>query len=426
MSQAHYETIKEVLDKFTKVHKEKEEILVNLPFNMLEALGIERNEVRITQLIYSLISPGKSKYHKEFLMLFLKNVLGCSDCYDDHVKYKVRREVTINRTEATSTGRIDLLIVKESSNNSLLNLMPIEVKIDAKDQPEQCSRYLKYVDSLMKQKSITDTKPSKLYYLTIDGRSPSANAFENMKVDKPRVVAISFRKHILKWLDECLKLINNQVGNQDINSDEQIASAIKSFKGTIENMTKKNKPNDSILQMLKDNQEYLPAMFEIRDFLDTGLKEVEIHVLKEISEAVSKSERFNGQYCFVDEYAILNCYSYLNYKIKTVLEYDRNLYIAVTLYNSDGKITHFEEDHRKIVENLKCKLSDKTTDDGFITWKHIKLSTDEILIRATKHSNPFDHLNNVKQIADEIINIYRRFDEKIKQFILENSEGYNL
>ncbi len=85
-------------------------------------------------------------------------------------------------------GRIDILISSPGS------VIAIENKIWAYEQPDQISRYIKYLTSM-------NVKGEKIVlYLTPEGKkSATAGKLED------RYRRISYRGHILPWLDECLR-----------------------------------------------------------------------------------------------------------------------------------------------------------------------------------------------------------------------------
>jgi hypothetical protein len=81
-------------------------------------------------------------------------------------------------------------------------MIPIEVKIFASDQDEQCSDYAKTRNN------------SDLFYLTLDGRLPGENSAEGLKPIKEDgeiigyegLRTISFCGDVINWLNKCLAL----------------------------------------------------------------------------------------------------------------------------------------------------------------------------------------------------------------------------
>ena len=129
-------------------------------FNVFSLLGCERQEVTVhSRMLYELLNPNGSH--------------GCGDlflrAFFDRVLQKpypksgatIRREASIGRETGVS-GRIDLLIEGKSI------CYPIEVKVNAPDQPAQIARY----DSFAKKQA----KESQVFYLTLDGYEPSEDS----------------------------------------------------------------------------------------------------------------------------------------------------------------------------------------------------------------------------------------------------------
>lgn len=149
-----------------------------------------------------------------FLKLFLDNVVRSIDDLQDFkfntTNAKVTPEFPIGpiSKDGTEGGRIDILL---RDNNE--QLIIIENKIDAGDQPQQLLRYYNY--ATMAKKRNYDNKEFCLLYLTKDGIRPSniSLGVAEEKVEKPndkktkiKFECISYRKDIIFWLDECIKI----------------------------------------------------------------------------------------------------------------------------------------------------------------------------------------------------------------------------
>jgi hypothetical protein len=215
-------------------------------FNIFDIASISTDEVKICRIIYELINPKGSHYQGEkYLKLFVKYVLGLEDKItdEDYETINVYREYTIENDR-----RIDLVIEGRSI------FIPIEVKLYAGDQKNQCHDYYK------------KAKNSKVYYLTLDGRMPSKESANGLAevVDKnnclqgfEEVEQISFRSHILLWLEKCVevqetiriasireillqfisiirRLTNQSEGGAEMEIINTISNSSESFKSAIE------------------------------------------------------------------------------------------------------------------------------------------------------------------------------------------------
>ena len=162
-------------------------------FNIFEIADIATKEVKICRVIYELLSPLGCHYQGSvYLKLFMETVLGIENVDEDELhSAKVFRERIIDEKR-----RIDLLIETNK------RMIPIEVKIYAKEQSDQCYDYYEYV--LKFNKIITP----QLFYLTRFGNEPSSAGGLTCSDDKhssSNIICISFAQDILRWLELCLK-----------------------------------------------------------------------------------------------------------------------------------------------------------------------------------------------------------------------------
>lgn len=159
-------------------------------FNIFNVAGIASKEVIICRVIKELLDPKGSHYQgTAYLELFVDFVLRMKGSFSnkDLSKTEIHYEYHIENNR-----RVDLMIIAPEIK------IPIEVKIYARDQKAQCYDYHQFA------------KRSQIYYLTLDGGSPSENSTKKDKISmKPDDIrCISFRDEIITWLEECLKLPN--------------------------------------------------------------------------------------------------------------------------------------------------------------------------------------------------------------------------
>ena len=149
-------------------------------FNIFEITNINTDEVAICRFLKEILSP-KGSHHQGILYLrsFIKDVLNLNITDDELLNAHVFREYHTSKNR-----RIDLVIKTENY------FIPIEVKIYAGEQQNQCFDYYKYA------------KKSNIYYLTRFGECPSSYSLGSLSEEK--VTAISFETDILDWLDTCL------------------------------------------------------------------------------------------------------------------------------------------------------------------------------------------------------------------------------
>lgn len=151
-------------------------------FNVFKIANIVTDEVTICRMLYELLSPTGSHYQGiTYLKLFVEKVLKIQMSESELASAAVYREFSIDENR-----RIDIVIRTKE------RLVPIEVKVYAEDQDNQCYDYY--------QKAIN----SNLFYLTRHGDFPSDYSANGL-TDK-QVTAISFSDDILNWLGKCLSV----------------------------------------------------------------------------------------------------------------------------------------------------------------------------------------------------------------------------
>jgi hypothetical protein len=166
-------------------------------FTVLRGIG-EETGLHSAWLAYLLDPQAKHDCGPLFLELFIKVLQKRGAVSDKGLRDELQELKDFNCAEAAvkkelciKQGRIDILIDGRGSG-----VIAIENKIWANEQAGQLSRYAGDLAS----KSDKSQKAQLLLYLTPDGKqSTTADAF----ADSYR--RISYRDHILPWLDECLR-----------------------------------------------------------------------------------------------------------------------------------------------------------------------------------------------------------------------------
>ncbi|MBD3591514.1 PD-(D/E)XK nuclease family protein [Bacteroides sp. GM023] len=170
--------------------KEKEKRGEN--FNIFSILKLSRVEVRLhSAFIVELLNPkGAHGLKDKFLRSFLTIVN--SDIDFDFTSIHVESEFVIGQVNDNGDrgGRIDIIIM-DKKNHAII----VENKIDAIDQPKQLLRYHNYAKEQKYQ--------FLLLYLTKDGCTACDISTDKKNLD---YACISYRKHILAWLEHCVEL----------------------------------------------------------------------------------------------------------------------------------------------------------------------------------------------------------------------------
>jgi hypothetical protein len=181
-------------------------------FNIFSILGLQSAENRThSAFLRELLDPEGSHGMKDtFLKSFIRMVSVISSVgiegelelgWKGQFAAKVEREQHVGyiSEDGSKGGRIDLVITPTSGGRNIL----IENKIDAGDQKYQLVRYRNH------------DKDALLLYLTLDGKEAShdstqhpgsGNMPETTKLAAQKhYFLISYKTHILKWLEECRK-----------------------------------------------------------------------------------------------------------------------------------------------------------------------------------------------------------------------------
>ncbi len=152
-------------------------------FNIFEIASIENKEVIMCRVLGEFLNPkGKHSQGTKYLKIFVEEILGKKDFNYNNANVYLEYLIHNNR-------RIDIVICDDNY------FIPIEVKIDAGDQANQCDDYLKYA------------KNTDMYYLTLTGYSPSEYSFRGTNSING-VVELSFEDDIVNWLTKCVEDIS--------------------------------------------------------------------------------------------------------------------------------------------------------------------------------------------------------------------------
>lgn len=182
--------IQRMLEQVTGIQKTHRQLAAatGSRFNIFEILEKQKKEIAICRMMYELLSPdGSHGQGSCYLRLFFTHVL------KQEVSETMLRTAVVYREYCTADNRrIDLVI--ETADR----FIPIEVKIDAGDQPTQCADYY--------QEAVQLGKQGTLYYLTKYGDAPSEYSISRTHREQSAIETISFAAEIQNWLLACLQL----------------------------------------------------------------------------------------------------------------------------------------------------------------------------------------------------------------------------
>jgi len=353
-------------------------------YNLLSIIEKDRDEVHIhSKIIYNLLSQNWEKKDKEtFLTLFLKEI-GIEDenIYDKNWEVSREKEYILGEKKA----RPDFVI------ESQYYIYIIEMKIDAKDQPEQLKNYKKIAEGEKKRKN---KKEYKLFYLTLDGHNASKksigeeeNLEENQKVEYTN---ISFKEEILNWLENCLKLVEGK--ENKLACINQYIASINKILGE-----KEIKIKDNILKSSEDIKNAIVIYEKLNENLQKVLKNFFEELNKKLNDITPKPI-YNESY-------IKN---YYNYTLDKIPQDYPGIYIV--LHENKSKNSNY---YRFV---LKLELSPELTACfGFIK------NDDDI-----KETVPFVYFSQVKKNSSGLYNkcIKGIKNLELEDKLIENNKAY--
>ena len=210
--QSFLNQIKTINDSYERV-----KAITGENYNIFKLLGVESSELLHSKIIGDFLNPkGSHEQGSIFLELFMQTLVGneaenieeVDNKEEDIINLKefltkfscskssLKLEKSIgkikNTEETNEGGRIDIFLRDE--NNKVLI---IENKIYAGEQNKQLERYNQFGSE-----KATDFL---IIYLTLNGDKPTSINNENSS----KLLCISYKEHIINWLDLCKKEVVN-------------------------------------------------------------------------------------------------------------------------------------------------------------------------------------------------------------------------
>ncbi|MEA5082646.1 MAG: PD-(D/E)XK nuclease family protein [Lachnospiraceae bacterium] len=374
-------------------------------YNIFKVLGVYDKEVMMCRVLFDILNPrGHHNNGSIYLKSFLQDILKMEDIEDTLLREtRVYKEFLIEEDR-----RIDIVIKNDKF------FIPIEVKIHAGEQENQCYDY--YIHALKHDSN------AKVVYLTKFGTAPSEysthmiNKSVRSFVPANRIVFISFAEHIRIWLE---KLIKGEIGIiKDILS--QYVEAIEEFT---------ERPNKELLMKISDTlsltENNLRTGLQIAISINQAKANIIYKVMEEIEKqmeplldkyGLQKEERFKW-YTYENNatetfYTSNTTYPGINYVVKGIdndfsiwlrIEVEHCLFAGFCLFNNklrcEFKIDEQPVDVKnKVKEKVKSYLSGNIEDTGswWLLWRYMPTG-------AENRKIDFDLVPNFKAMNDSAI-----------------------
>jgi len=374
---SYIETLLSEVSKILKEHKQNR-IKNGDDFNIFKITGIQSDEVKMCRILAEIIDPmGTHNEGLFFIRSFVRKVLYLDIAEDELASARVYVEY-----HTGADRRIDIAIVTNK------RFIPIEVKIYAEDQTRQCKDYFDF--------ALTQKKPveSKVYYLTLDGHLPQKSGKEgltpiendNLVVGYEEIVAISFRKEICSWLEECLEepeLVEKITLRTNI---EQFLSVLGELSG---NMSKKI--NQEISNLISGNSDTFASASAIAENVQEAKKEMLYNLFSslELKLAIHGFDyelvedrynyRHNNNEAIEKFYNGRKTWPSLTYRCKRIddtkeiwfrIEVDHNLYCGFVVAENGDNPGELVMSHEEIEKHIEVPRG-FYDDSWWFYWEHL-------------------------------------------------------
>ncbi|MBJ6118091.1 PD-(D/E)XK nuclease family protein [Pontibacter sp. BT310] len=360
-------------------------------FNVFSILKMERRENSThSAFLAELLNPKGSHYKEDaFLKLFLQ-VIETDNLETKKVKVKPEHHVGLKDNKSKTGGRIDIYIWDEAGNS-----ISIENKIDAGDQHAQIERYCNH-----------NKERNKVYYLTLNGAEPSAGSRGGLEAGKDFFL-ISYRKHIIEWLDLCIK----EAAEVPI-----LRESIKQYKLLIQNIT--------ATMQGKDQQELTDLMikyFKESEYVAANFIRVSTAIKERLRQSVLKKlkERLGDHHTIVSGHPAEKFYSQIWIKIKGMEE--EPIFFGLESFSGNGQ-GHFGGALFIGTINLLDGENEYTRNNKF--YKHrwynaYVLNEYEHYEANLKHGDLLQKLNSDNSFRDKFEN---HIVEEVEQYLIKETE----
>lgn len=382
-------------------------------FNIFSILRKENDEVALhSRFIGELLNPdGTHSKGFVFLRLFLQQLNSEISIDENNFSLHIERQIG-------NYGRIDLLLVSQN------DVIVIENKIDAIDQPKQLERYNDAVSEYF------GLKNKHLIYLTLFGDSPSEASLGYLKQNN--ITCISYSNFINEWLTQCAR---------EVYDSPSLRETIIQYRKLVEKLTGQTftevqKMELKTLILENDNFESALAIQEVMKDVKSGLQKkvwVELQTsLKnegfDFNFVNHKFEPVGFEVCDNFYKANNRCYHYgLQHKILNFGDYGVHLYIEVEdrfyygfAVSKCGERGQFRDElffqEPELKNNLDILIDSDGNCEWWLAWKY---STDKINFRnylegnSSKLSNPDYRTKWINDVKDDVVQLIKKCSERI-------------
>ena len=345
-----------------------------LTFNIFDICDISYDEVRICRFISELLNPkGRHLQGNKYLKLFFKEVIKIEPMPTNE---ELNNAIVIREESIKNERRIDISILLNINNNQLY--FPIEVKIFAGDQEDQCYDY--YQHSL--KMNGNDIEKACVYYLTPMGKFPSLYSAKKLKpivdeqgeiVECKEIRIISFKEDMHHWLNACI----SESSDNRLISEKQV---LLQFKKVIEDIGGIDMGNQEleIVSYIANNEEIFKsakmvsdnlqsaANIKMKEFYDLLYKKLESDGWKKETTLETDLEYYgikNGVYPSIYKDFKDND---VRYELVITTENNGTPFLGISLKKDED-----ESKESILIDYCKDKMLDNGYSYGWATWQYL-------------------------------------------------------
>ncbi len=418
------EDVKTILSDFKELENEKR--INGDYFNIFQVATIDYHEVLMCKIIAELINPnGSHGQGDKYLKLFFETVLNL-EYNENFSNFKIIKEYLIDKNR-----RIDIVI--ETKNL----FIPIEVKIYAGEQKNQCYDYFNYAYKK------TNNSKIKVYYLTLFGSNPSSYSYKEKELLE-KIIPISFSYNILNWINNCIK--NTHI--------DKINIILKQFKEAIEYITEniKDDVKMKIMEKINLSKENFIAAQKIAESINSVKSDKIYSVFSAIEKKLilhtklNKDDRIPTKYDFeknnknyykkgsTDNKYVNMCYKLNEFTINTdkyctalVIEIEHKLYYGTQIFKLNendewkqstvlGNVTEKLCDYYKKKIKDERQLNELTSNpkNTWLFWNYLTIDNNKIDFYTCKNEylRLYDNQSFDNIINDFIDQFYNEYFDK--------------
>ena len=235
-------SVEHLLKQVTNINRRYDEIarISGENFNIFNILNLDSKELIHSKIISMLLNPNGEHGMGN---LFLKYFIDVIKLEEKGIGIDIS-DVKIITEKPVTDGRTDISIITKDDEEVIM-----ENKINAPDQDMQLLNYY-------------NASNNPVLYLTLNGHEPDKISVKELEKNR-QYFCISYKEHILKWLEMCIKdTVNSPFLRETLN---QYILLIKQLTG----QARRNVMDNEILDLITKNEENLKSYLIVNEINKT-------------------------------------------------------------------------------------------------------------------------------------------------------------